>query len=168
MKEKYCKSILVITSGLILWILYLCDIEMSRYGIYTIFSYNVHELLSLVPLVCIIITTGWLIFIITKTAKNKNIKLDIFLCILLFVLCGSQIIYINNRYQTRSTTFVSSIKSIEKQEIFIDMEEYDLTLDCPMLVQDLLKTDGTVYSITYEWSKSNPNYGKLCMIQSVN
>jgi len=43
-----------------------------------------------------------------------------------------------------------------------------LTLDCPMLVQDLLQTDGTEYLITYENNKTSTKHGKICMIQSVN
>lgn len=170
MKEKNNKSMLIITLGLILWILYLCDSEMSRYGIYTIFSYNVHELLSAVPFLCCIISIGWLIFLIVNSIRKKDNKSNIFLCILLLILCVTQINYIHNRSQTIYTSCVASIESIdrEKLEIIINLGENSMTLDSPMLVQDLLKTDGTEYGITYEWKKSNSNYGKLCMIQSIN
>lgn len=167
MKETNKKSVFIIMIGLILWILYLCDQEMSRYGIYTIISYNTHEILSAVPLLSFIITVVWLISKIAKSVREKNIKTQMFMCILLFILCVTQIIYIQNKYQTVRTTFATSIDRInrEKMEIVIDTEEYNLTLYCPMIVLDTFKTDGTEYYITYEWNKKNPSYGKLCIVQ---
>lgn len=169
MKENN-KSALIISIGFILWILYLCDSEMSRYGIYTIFSYRTHEIMSVIPLLCFIITLVWLLSLIVKSIRERNIKPHLFLGILLLVLCMSQSMYMQKRYQTVNTSFVSSIDRInrEKMEIIIDKEEFDLTLDCPMIVLDLLETDGTEYGITYEWNKENPSYGKLCIVQSIN
>ncbi|HWT76280.1 MAG TPA: hypothetical protein VN258_16390 [Mobilitalea sp.] len=170
MKKENIYRILLLSIGLILWLIFLCDHEMSRYGIYTIFSYNMHELLSMVPFLCLIFTFCWLISIIVVSVRNKDIKSDIFFGILLLVLCVSQFIYIHNQSQIRITSIVTSIEKIdrEKLEIIIDTQEYSLTLDCPMLVQDLLQTDGTEYLITYENNKTSTKHGKICMIQSVN
>lgn len=170
MKEKNSKSILIIIAGLALWILYLCDAEMARYGIYTIVSYNTHEVLSAVPLLSIIITAVWLVALIAKSGREKNIKSHMVLSVVLLVLCAAQVMYIQNNYQTVNTSLVTNIDKIDKDkmEIVIKTEEYDLILDCPMIVLDLLKTDGTEYVITYEWNKKSPGYGRLCIVQSIN
>jgi hypothetical protein len=170
MKEKNYINIIILLVGLILWILFLCDAEMSRYGMYSIFSYNIHELLAMVPSLCILITLCWLIFIIVKSITNKDIKSNIVLTILLLVLCAIQIIYINNRSNISYVSCVACIESVneQKMEIVIKTDMDTLTLDCPMLVQYLIKADGTKYGISYEWNKSKPCYGKLCSIQAIN
>lgn len=170
MKQNQCKSIITILIGLILWIIYLFSSEMSRYGMYTIVSYNVHELLALVPFVTIIISVCWFIFIFVKCIQKREIKANLLLGILILALCIAQISYIYNQSQLANVSSIAKVESIneEKMEIVINTEQNRLTLDCPMLVQYLLKTDGTEYYITYEWNKSRPNQGKLCMIQSVN
>ncbi|MBE5966111.1 MAG: hypothetical protein E7255_03990 [Lachnospiraceae bacterium] len=169
MAEKSSRSITTILIGLILWFLYICDSEMARYGIYTIFSYNVHEILSGIPYLCFLFTGGWLLVLITRSVHGKNIKSNLLLLVLLFVFCVAQFIYIHNQSQKVYTDCIASIKNIDTQklEIEIDTGERTITLDCPMLLIDILKTDGTEYVILYEWSKSKPNYGKLSMVSFV-
>lgn len=164
------KNIITILIGLILWTIYLFTTEMGKYGMYTIVSFNVSEILVLVPFVCIIITVCWLIIIFVQCIRKKETKANLMLGILILSLAIAQISYIYNQSQLAYVSSVAKIESIneEKLEIVINTEENRLTLDCPMLVQYLLKTDGTEYYITYEWNNSHPNQGKLCMIQSVN
>jgi hypothetical protein len=168
MNEKNT-SMLIILTGLILWLLYLCDAEMSRYGIYTIFSYNIHEVFAIIPLLSIITTVIWLISLILNMIKEKELKSNLFLATLLFVLFIGQTMYLSDRFQTVSTSFVTNIDEIntDKMEIIIKTDRHDVTLDCPMIVLNVLKTDGTEYGITYEWNKRNPSRGKLCIVQSV-
>ena len=89
---------------------------------------------------------------------------------LLFALCVIQIIFIKNQYQIWSTSCVTSVKSIQesKMEITINQNGTDIILDCPMLVLYMIKADGTEYVISYEWNKSDPEHGKLCMIQAID
>ena len=86
-----------------------------------------------------------------------------------FVLFIGQTMYLSDRFQTVSTSFVTNIDEIntDKMEIIIKTDRHDVTLDCPMIVLNVLKTDGTEYGITYEWNKRNPSRGKLCIVQSV-
>ena len=156
--------------GLFFWILYLCDSEMSRYGIYTIFSYNMHEVMALIPILGIIITAIWLLYKIIKIIKEKNIKSHLFLVILLFVLFIVQMKYIHNTSQTVVTSTISSVKRIEidKMSIVINKNGNDLILECPQVVLEVFKTDGTEYGITYEWNKSNPYHGKICIVQCID
>jgi hypothetical protein len=169
MSEK-SQSVLIVLTGLVLWIMYLSDAEMSRYGIYTIYSYNFHEVIAIIPLLSIVITVIWLISLVSKMIKAKKIKPNMLLTTLLLVLCIGQMMYLSNRYQTVSTSTVTNIDeiNIDKMEIIIKTDRHDLTLECPMIILGLLKTDGTEYGITYEWNKKNPGYGKLCIVQSID
>lgn len=169
MREKIITALTLII-GLILWILYLCDSEMSRYGIYTIFSYNIHEMMALIPFLGIIITAIWFLYRLIKIIKEKNIKSHLFLVILLFVLCTVQTKYVLNTSQSVVTSFITSVERIEtdKMSIVINSNGKDLILECPQVVLEVFKTDGTEYGITYEWNKRNPNHGKLCIAQCIN
>lgn len=169
MQETKNKSFFIIMLCLILWIIYICEEEMSTYGIYTTFSYDVHEVLSVVPYLCIFVTICLLVVIIAKTIKKTDIKTNLYLGMFVFFMFVAQIFYIKHESETVSTYTFASIQSVneEKQELTFSNTEGDkMTLYYPMLVQGLIKTDGTEYLIDYEWNKTNPNYGKLCMIQS--
>ena len=170
MIERNNKSTFIIIIGLIFWILYLCDAEMSRYGIYTIFSYSTHELLSAVPILCLIITICWLILILVRKFRKNNFKSDLFLSILLIILSVSQIVYLYNQSQTVLISCGARIERIDttQLEIVIKTDERSVTLNCPMLAQSLIRADGTEYGITYEQRKSDLYYGKLCMIQLID
>lgn len=169
MREKIITALILII-GLIFWILFLCDSEMSRYGIYTIFSFNTHEIMALIPFLGIIITAIWFMYKLVKIIKEKNVKSHIFLVILLFVLCAAQTKYIFNTSQTVVTSFITSVERIEtdKMSIVVNSNGNELTLECPQVVLEMFKTDGTKYGITYEWNKRNPNHGKLCIAQCIN
>lgn len=167
MKEKN-KILFIIITGIIFWILYLGDSEMSRYGIYTIFSYNTHELLSVVPFLSIFITAIWLIFFTIKIIRKRDIKSYNLMFVLLIVLLIFQAMYMSDKGQTITTSFVSNIDKINGNTIVIDTDEHDLKLYCPQIVLGLLKTDGTEYLITYEWNKQNPENGELAIVQSIN
>ncbi len=149
--------------------IYLCDAEMSRYGIYTIFSYRAHELISAIPLLSILITMGWIITLIVQIVKEKKLRPYLSLGALLLIVGIGQMIYLNNRAHTVMTSLVTPIDRVnrDKMEIVIETERREVRLDCPMIVLDVLKTDGTEYGITYEWNKKNPGYGKLCIVQAI-
>lgn len=166
---KY-KSIVLLIIGMIFWMAYLYDQDMSRYGIYTLFNFNTHEVLSMIPLVSIVITAIWIVYLLIESFRERKIKSHKIFCIIFIVLFITQTMYIKKLYQTFTTTIYTSISKINKgtMEIIIDTDDYDLTLDCPMIVLDLLKTDGTEYGIQYEFNEKNPSYGKLSIVQTVD
>jgi hypothetical protein len=170
MDDKRKNTVIILLITLMLWLIYLSDNEMSRYGIYTIFSYNVHEFLGLLPFLSIFFTFSWLVLIIVKSMKEKGKKSNRGLGLILLTLCVLQILFIKNQYQTWNTSCATSVKSVQesKMEIIISQNGTDIALDCPMLVLNMIKADGTKYFITYEWNKSDPEHGKLCMIQAID
>jgi len=167
MKEKN-KSLLIIIIGVIFWILYLGDTEMSKYGIYTVFSYSIHEIMSIVPLVSIFITAVWLLSLTIKIFRERNIKSYKFMFVLLIILFISQVGYFLDKGQTTTTSIITDIDKIDGNTVAICTDEHELELYCPQIVLGLLKTDGTEYVITYEWNKKNPKYGELTIVQSIN
>lgn len=167
MKEKN-KSLLIIIIGVIFWILYLGDTEMSKYGIYTVFSYSIHEIMSIVPLVSIFITAVWLLSLTIKIFRERNIKSYKFMFVLLIILFISQVGYFLDKGQTTTTSIITDIDKIDGNTVAIYTDEHELELYCPQIVLGLLKTDGTEYVITYEWNKKNPKYGELTIVQSIN
>ena len=170
MYDKKKHTVIILLIALLLWVIYLCDNEMSRYGIYTIFSYKVHEVLGLIPILSTLITIGWFILIILKSMKEKPVKSNWGLSLFLLSLCVIQILFLKNQSQTWSTSCVTSVKSIQesKMEIIINRNGIDVALDCPMVVLYMIKADGTEYGITYEWNKSDLEHGKLCIIQAID
>ena len=50
---KYGKRAIVVLAGIWLWTFYIFQEELSRYGLYTIISYNIHEIASVIPFLCI-------------------------------------------------------------------------------------------------------------------
>ncbi len=106
-----------------IWLIYLSDYEMSRYGIYTIFSYNLHEVLGLIPFLSIFITIIWLLFTIVKGIKEKGKKSNWGLGLILLALCIIQILFIKNQYQTWSTSCVTSVKRIQESKMEITINQ---------------------------------------------
>lgn len=143
---------------------------MANYGIYTIFSFNTHEVMALIPFLGIIITAICFFYKARKMIKEKNIKSHMFLTILMLVLCIAQMKYILNTSQTVISSSIASVERIEldRMSIVVNLNGSDLILECPQVVLEMFQTDGTEYYITYAWKKNKPNNGKLCIAQCID
>ena len=69
--EKQSKRIIVLLSGIYLWIFFIFQEELSRYGLYTLTSYNVHEIASFIPFLCVGTAIIWCGYLIVKVAKRQ-------------------------------------------------------------------------------------------------
>lgn len=162
-------SIAVILAGVCLWIVYLFDREMSHWGIYTIVDYNTHELLAIVPLVCMLGTIVWLIVLITASIKNKNFKSNMVMIVLLTILLAMQGNSVISQSNTVSTVTVARVVNIEpqKEEITIRNELGEVVLNCPMPIFELLELDKE-YLIDYQHQKETLNKGKVNLVQIID
>ncbi|OPX47181.1 hypothetical protein [Clostridium thermobutyricum] len=169
-KNTFVLNILLLILGITWWIIYIYDLNMSTYGLYPIFSYNVHEILSITPLLFISITFIWTLYLIRKSFVEKTIKSNKLFCMIFIILFILQINFIINLNNTLTTTLCTSIDEInvDTMQVIIHTNEDTLTLNCPVMVLDLLKTDGTKYNIMYKSTNHQPNYGVLCSIQYIN
>lgn len=89
--NKRAKRIIGIFIGLLLWGFFFIQNEFAFYGIYSLISYNVHELSSLIPMVCILATAIWMIVIIKKMFQKKACVGDKCFAVLLVILLLLQI-----------------------------------------------------------------------------
>ena len=89
--NKRVKRIIGIFIGLLLWGFFFIQNEFAFYGIYSLISYNVHELSSLIPMVCILATAIWMIVIIKKMFQKKACVGDKCFAVLLVILLLLQI-----------------------------------------------------------------------------
>lgn len=155
---------------LILWLCYLCDQVMSRYGIYEIFSYSAHELLSTVPLVCSGVTAVAFAVMLVKGLRRRDLGRRAVVLALLAALTVGQGLYLRQQSQMASTTTTITVQSLDSRTQTLQGQTADGTpveLTYPMLVGDLLRTDGTEYSISYEHVREQPQRGQLTMVWAV-
>lgn len=124
---KYGKRAIVVLDGIWLWIFYIFQEELSRHGLYTIISYNIHEIASVIPFLCIGIAAVILIGLYIK----ENSK--------------------------GTTTVIASVESVDDQNgeiIIIDAAGQKITLQSPELVNRIIETDGQKYIIQYDDNSS--------------
>lgn len=168
MKKNLSFSLLMLSLGLCLWILYIFQEEMADYGIYTLISYSTHEIMSVIPLGCTLITVIWLMVTVVKTKKKKLWKENIAVILLLAVAWGLQVGYNVAASNRTSATAIAAVESIEekKSEVVIRTSEERVVLECPMTIYELLETDRK-YLITYEFDQDTPARGKMCLAQLI-
>lgn len=163
--EKRNKRAVLLLCGVCLWIFYVFQEELASYGLYTIISYNMHELASVIPVLCMGTAVIWCGYLLAKAVKRKCDRQDkVFAGILLAVifLLGYSI------YQETaavSITVVSSVESVDMQEgklVIKDDDGEKVTLESPDMVNGMIETDGTEYLITYEWN------GKTSELQGIS
>lgn len=168
MVKKLGYPLLFLLVGILLWVLFLCDAGMARFGIYTMVSYPIHEVISTFPYFCILVTIIWLSLLVAKSIKAKTFKENAIVISLLtvaFFLQGGYMSAQANLSGTVTSAFVESIDPV-KEEIVITNDNGKVTLECPMIIFSLLEIDKE-YSIMYEWKKNNPTVGKVNLIQLI-
>lgn len=154
--------------GICLWIIYIFEKEMSNYGIYTLVNYNVHEILSIIPFFCILVTIAWIFILIKDSIKHKKFKPHIAMLLLLSVSLLFQGNYVVSQSNIASTSTVARVVNIDsqKEEIVINNELGEIVLACPMTIFILLEVDKE-YLISYLHEKEKPSKGKVNLIQNI-
>ena len=166
--EKRSKRAVVLLCGIGLWIFYLFQQELAEHGLYTIISYNVHELASVIPFLCMGTAVIWCGYLLVKAAKKKCDGQDkVFIGILLVIifLLGY---YVYQDASGVSVTVVSTVESVDKQEgevVIRDSEGKKVTLESPELVNGMLETNGTEYLITYGWDGKTSELQWISLIE---
>lgn len=170
--EKQSKRIIVILSGLCLWIFFIFQEEMANYGIYTLVSYSLHEAASLIPLLSIGVTAAWAGYLLTCIVKKRSDRSDkIFAAVLLVlvVLQGCYLHHVSNACTSTAFVTVESINEHQGEIVVVGVDGYAcaghrMVLKAPMLAYHMMETDGQTYLITYGHHKNNPTEGTLYMV----
>ena len=169
---KKSKRIIILLSGLCLWVFYIFQEEMANYGIYTLVSYSLHEVASLIPILSVGITTAWAVYLLVCIVKKKSDQSDkIFVAVLLalVILQGCYLHHVSNIYTTTALVTVESINEQQGVIVAVGVDGYTdaghkIVLKAPILAYHMMETDGQTYYITYGHSKNNPTEGILYMV----
>ena len=168
MNKKLGLSLLSLLVGLCLWILFIFEEEMANYGIYTLANYSTHEIMSIIPFVCILVTITWFVISVVKAIKNKTFKENAIVLSLLVMALFLQISYVFSKINQITISTVAYVESINptKEEIVINESGEQVILECPMIIFELLETDEE-YLITYQCKKDNSKEGKVNLVQLI-
>ena len=169
---KLSKRIIILLSGLCLWTFFIFQEEMANYGIYTLVSYSLHEVASLIPYLSICLTTAWAVYLLIRIVKKKFDQSDIIFVAVLFALVILQWCYLHHVSNIYTTTVLVTVESINEQQgeiVVVGVDGYAgaghrIVLKTPMLAYNLMETDGQIYFITYGHHKNNPTEGILYMV----
>lgn len=171
MEEKKYKSvpfIVTLVIGALLWVIFILQEELAKYGLYQVVSYHFHEVAALLPMLCMLISLILSIYFLVRWIKKHSDTAEKIL-LLVFVICFiAQFAYFYHRSNFVSGSVMCTVEEVYEQEdiIIVSVEGRDQTIkmECPMLVRKMLVEKDQRYFITYEWHKDNPNEGELHII----
>ncbi len=168
MNNKKCRLMASMLICIALWVVYIFENEMSRYGIYTLVDYGIHEILSIVPFICVIANIVFISNIVRDMIKNKRIYSNIVVTILLSITLLLQVQFFIEKFNTITIIAITQVISVDadKEEITISSGNKDIVLTCPMPILKLLEVDGE-YLITYETTNESSNKGNVNQIQII-
>lgn len=160
-------QVILLLLGVCLWIIYILQEEMARYGMSI--SYPLHERATYIPVFCVVVTVIWLCCLLERLVRRRSILPDALFAVILIGALFLQGGYMEQKFQTNSTTLmvaeVVSVYNRHNEIVVRAIDGTEITLDCPQLVKRMLTKGGQKYSITYEWQDDSPNEGVLCAIQ---
>ena len=170
MDNTKVKRIIILLIGICLWTFYILQNELANYGIYSVVSYQIHEIASVIPILCICASIIWFIKLLYTSIKKKS--KDVLFAIVLLCILLLQGSYLHSMSKECSTTSVVKIVSIDEAQNSLVVEQVEsgkvLELESLMLVNNMVEPEGQTYLVTYSWNEKNPNKGKLRMIQTVS
>ena len=161
-----------IVAGIILWGFYIIQEEFAKYGMYQLISYGVHEISSVIPLLCILITilcAGYLTWCWIKKKADKTDKILLVVLVLCFCLQAG---YFHKQSEMVHTAAICTIEEVHEAEerivITIDGRSDKIELKSPMIVNGMLVLKEQKYLIDFVWNKNRPDKGELHMISIVD
>ena len=161
-----------IVVGILLWCFYFIQEEFAKYGMYQLISYGVHEISSVIPLLCILVTTisvGYLTWCWIKKKADKTDKILLAVLILRFCLQAG---YFHKQSEMVHTAAICTIEEVHEAEelivITIDGSSDKIELKSPMIVNGMLIEKEQKYLIDFVWNKNRPDRGELHMISIVD
>lgn len=139
-------------------------------GIYSLISYNIHELSSAIPMVCIFATVIWMIVIIKKVFQKKACVGDKCFAVLLVILLLLQIGGFRAQGQDWTVTIGATVENVNPETNIITVvntqgnEDTKIELYAPNFFTDMIEIDSKEYFATYICDKNNPTKGKLAKL----
>ena len=150
---------------------YILQNELANYGIYSVVSYQTHEIASIIPGVCICGSIIWFVGLLYSSIKKKKSS-DILFAAILMCIILLQGIYLHSMSKEYSTTSVVKIVSMDEEQNHLVVEQVEngklIEPESLMLVNNMVEPEGQTYLVTYSWNEKNPNKGKLRMIEKIS
>ena len=161
-----------IVVGILLWSFYFIQEEFAKYGMYQLISYGVHEISSVIPLLCILVTMlcmGYLGWSWIKKEADRTDKILLGALVLCFCLQAG---YFHKQSDMVYTAAICTIEEVHEAEerivVTIDGRVDKIELKSPMIVNGMLIEKEQKYLIDFMWNKNRPNEGELHMISIVD
>lgn len=166
--NKDVKRVVGISIGLLLWGFFFIQEEFAFYGIYSLISYEIHELSSAIPLICILATVIWIIAIIKKIIQKKACVGDKWFAVLLVILLLLQMGGFHAQGQhsmaIRLPVTVESVNPENSTITAVNTQgdiKMEIELYAPDFFMKMIEVNSKEYLATYMFDKSNPKKGKL-------
>ena len=171
-KNKSKIMIYIIVIGILLWGFYIIQEEFAKYGMYQLISYGVHEISSVIPLLCILFTVLCAGYLAWRFVKKKSDRVEkILLAVLILCFC-LQAGYFHKQSEMVHTAAICTIEEVHEAEerivITIDGRSERIELKSPMIVNGMLVEKEQKYLIDFVWNKNRPDEGELNMISIVD
>lgn len=166
MTRTFQRSV-AICGGVLLWVCYLLQEELARYGLYTLFDYGVHELASVIPLASLLTTVVALVVLVRQLIGKTGEPSNPWFILLLAFLLLAQLAYCYDASQVVSVTTVVTVEDVDPEHGTITVvdafaeEAASVVLEAPELVLNLVQEGDTQYSVMYECRSGQPGQGKL-------
>lgn len=166
------RLIVIIVIGILLWQFYIIQEEFAKYGMYQLISYRTHEMASIIPLLCTLVSIGCAIYLLVRLVKNISDTKEIVLLVI-FILClVMQFGYLKNQSNIVTTIAAGTVEEVNEQDgtivVSIDGRKDMVILDCPTLLQGVLIEQEEKYLFSFESYKNSPDIGELHMISIVD
>ena len=143
-KQKNRSKIIIymIVVGILLWCFYVIQEEFAKYGMYQLISYGVHEISSVIPLLCTLVTilcAGYQAWCWIKKKADKTDKILLVVLVLCFCLQAG---YFHKQSEMVHTAAICTIEEVHEAEerivVTIDGRSDKIELKSPMLVNGML------------------------------
>ena len=145
-------NIIGISVIVLYWVAYALMTPFANAGDYRYFSYSVWEFWSLGFLLVPTCTAIWLLVVVVKSAKGKSWKMNITIMLLLAVLLAGQVGIEYIMAHGVTTTTVGWVNEVGDGKFDYSNGAETRTISCHYETTALLKSDGTMYVITYSWN----------------
>lgn len=141
-KNKNRTMIHIIFIGILLWGFYSIQDEFAKYGMYQLISYRVHEIASLIPLLCTLTTILCIGYFLWCWRNQKLDKIGRTILLVLVVCFCLEAGYFKTQADMVYTAAICTIDEVYEAEerivVTIYGREDKLELKSPMIVNGML------------------------------
>lgn len=169
LSKRAVYSALGVLAIIVYWVVYFWQEYWANMGDYRYFSYSFHEMYAIGLLVVPPAALIWFLVLLHRTRKQKRWRKNGALLLVLLLVVSFHTGYFLNQQGTWSTSGLYEVVEVpDDYHIVIQRGDGLMTLEVSPMVANLVKTDGTAYSMTFVWKERNPGIGVLEYIETTD